>query len=311
MNSLGLPRQVRYVVVPPIKCQGIKTKLIRFILANIRWNGAGRWVEPFLGSGVVLFNVQPQRAIINDINPHIINLYRKISDGSLTPRMVEEHLTREGEQLLRNGDDHYYLIRERFNRTADSLDFIFLNRSCFNGIMRFNQKGEFNVPFCRKPERFRQAYVTKIVNQVLRIREIMRDKEWEFRTGDWRDCLQYVNADDFVYLDPPYIGRHTDYYEQWSEENAVELARVVQALPCGFAMSMWKENKYRLNPHLGQYWSGTIERTFKHFYHVGSTENLRNSMEEALVIRVGYATEAAQKISSAKPRQIALAWSAA
>ncbi|MEW5718838.1 MAG: Dam family site-specific DNA-(adenine-N6)-methyltransferase, partial [Chloroflexota bacterium] len=307
MTALGLPRQVRYVVVPPIKCQGIKTKLVRFILTNIRWNGEGCWIEPFLGSGVMLFNAQPERAIVNDVNPHIINLYRRIYDGSLTPQMVKEHLTREGKQLLRNDEDHYYLVRERFNQSGDSLDFLFLNRSCFNGVMRFNRKGEFNVPFCRKPDRFRQAYITKIVNQVARISKTMRDKDWEFRIGDWRDCLQHASADDFVYLDPPYIGRHTDYYDQWSEQDAGDLARAAQALPCGFALSMWKENKYRANPHLAQYWRETMMRTFTHFYHVGSTEDLRNSMEEALLIKMGYAADSIQEPSTLKPQQMAMA----
>ncbi len=305
--SKELPRRVRQVVVPPVKCQGIKTKLVRFILSSIRWDGQGRWIEPFLGSGVVLFNVQPERAIINDINPHIVNLYRRIYDGSLTPQMAREHLSVEGEKLLAKGESHYYSVRERFNKTADSLDFIFLNRSCFNGVMRFNQKGKFNVPFCRKPDRFRQAYVTKIVNQISQIREIMRGKVWEFRIGDWRNCLVGVREKDFVYLDPPYIGRHTDYYDQWSEQDAVDLAKVAQSLPCGFALSMWKENKYRTNSHVTLHWGGMMERTFMHFYHVGSTENLRNAMQEVLLIRPGFEALRTQDQSTFKPKQLALA----
>lgn len=307
MISQGLPRTVKRVIVPPIKCQGIKTKLVKFILSNISWNGKGRWIEPFLGSGVVLFNVQPERALINDINPHIIRLYQMIYDGSLSPEQVRSYLIAEGKKLLSKGEDYYYAVRERFNRTGDPLDFIFLNRSCFNGVMRFNSKGEFNVPFCRKPDRFRQAYVTKIVNQISQIRRIMQGKEWEFCTGDWREVLENLAEDDFVYLDPPYIGRHTDYYQEWSEDDAADLARIARNLPCGFALSMWKENKYRLNQHIVSYWNGLVERTFTHFYHVGSTENLRNSMEEALLIKPGYETVLIETIKSNKPVQLALA----
>ena len=61
------------VKTPPIKCQGIKTKIIPHIIENLDWSGGGRWIEPFLGSGVVLFNIKPDRALVNDINPHIIN----------------------------------------------------------------------------------------------------------------------------------------------------------------------------------------------------------------------------------------------
>lgn len=274
-------------MIPPIKCQGIKTKLTGFILENVQWSGEGKWIEPFLGSGVVLFSAQPKRAIACDINPHIIAFYQKISDGSLTPGLVREHLTREGRKLLREGEDYYYEVRDRFNKSGDSLDFLFLNRACFNGVMRFNRKGEFNVPFCRKPDRFRQAYVTKIANQVGDLCKIMKDREWEFRAGDWRECLTDLGNDDFVYLDPPYIGRHTDYYNQWTERDAVELAQVAQSLPCGFALSMWKQNKYRSNTYLAL-WKETEQRTMMHFYHVGSTEDLRNSMEEALLIKPGY-----------------------
>jgi DNA adenine methylase len=296
-----LPRNHVKPVIPPIKCQGIKTRLVGFILENIQWADAGRWVEPFLGSGVVLFSVQPERAIVNDINPHIVNFYRCIADGSLTPAMVREHLTQEGEKLEAEGENYYYEVRRRFNQTGGSLDFLFLSRACFNGVMRFNRKGEFNVPFCRKPERFRTAYITKIVNQVIAVRKVMFGKEWDFRCGAWRDCFRDLTREDFVYLDPPYIGRHTDYFNQWSESEAFDLAQAAQALPCGFALSMWKENEYRANEYLQQ-WTIAEERTVKHFYHVGSTEDLRHEMEEALLIRRGYAATQLEK----SPEQLAL-----
>lgn len=302
-----LPRIVEKVAIPPIKCQGIKTKLVQFILSNIAWDGKGRWVEPFLGSGVVLFNVQPERALVGDINPYIIKLYQMIYDGSLSSEEVRSHLMVEGEKLLLKGESYYYVIRKRFNQTGNILDFVLLNRSCFNGVMRFNNKGDFNVPFCRKPDRFRQAYITKIVNQISNIRKIMKGKDWEFYTGDWRDILRRVEADDFIYLDPPYIGRHTDYYQQWSESDAADLATLARNLPCGFALSMWKENKYRLNSHVDTYWHGFVERTFSHFYHVGSTENLRNPMKEALLIKPGYEAASAESAKLFPPIQPPLA----
>jgi len=304
-----LPRAASKPVIPPIKCQGIKTKLVDFILSNIQWDGKGRWIEPFLGSGVVLFSVQPDRAIVNDINPHIINLYRQIYDGKITSSQVSDYLAQEGKKLSKDGDgDYYYQVRERFNKTAEPLDFLFLNRSCFNGLMRFNSKGEFNVPFCRKPDRFRPAYITKIANQVNALQKIMRDKEWEFHIADWRKCMEVASDGDFVYLDPPYIGRHTDYYTQWSNADAVELATAARQLSGGFALSMWKENKYRKNQHIDQYWDFTIERTFTHFYHVGATEDLRNSMDEALLIKPGYEKDIVPlELEKEKPVQMKLA----
>jgi DNA adenine methylase len=151
--------------------------------------------------------------------------------------------------------------------------------------MRFNAQGKFNVPFGHNPDRFRRAYITKIVNQVLRVRQIIKDKDWMFKICDWRETLSEASQDDFVYLDPPYIGRHTDYYNNWTEEDAVELARLASSLKCGFALSMWKANKYRENAHLDLHWNGFVEKTFAHFYHVGSKEEFRNEITEALIIK--------------------------
>ncbi len=287
-----LPMTCAKPYVPPVKCQGIKTKLVPFILKSIAWSGEGRWIEPFLGSGVVLFNVRPSRALACDVNPHIVELYQQIADGELTVSSVREHLEREGEKLRQTGPDadesYYYEVRDRFNDSGDPLDFLFLNRSCFNGMVRFNQKGEFNVPFCRKPERFRPAYVTRITNQVGAVRDITDDRDWSFKCCDWRETLKRCRPDDFVYLDPPYIGRNTGYFNtEWSEDEARELAQFTRQLPCGFALSMWKKNKYRENDHIAEDWDWAVEKTQSHFYHLGSTEELRNSMTEALLISPG------------------------
>jgi len=286
MNKL--PMEIGHIGIPPIKCQGIKTKLVRFILANIQWDGKGRWVEPFLGSGVLAFNLAPDSAVLTDTNRHIIALYQAIQRGEITGEIVRSFLTIEGKELS-NTSDYYYIVRERFNQTGSPLDFLFLNRSCFNGVMRFNRKGQFNVPFCKKPDRFSQAYVTKIANQVDWVRRQMHGRKWEFRTCDWRETLADLQPGDFVYVDPPYIGRHTDYFNAWDDAEAVALAGQVQSLPCGFALSMWLENRHRRNEHMDLHWAATEIRTIEHFYHVGSSEDLRNSMNEALAIRNGYA----------------------
>lgn len=267
-----------------MKCQGIKTKLVNFIAENIEWDGMGKWIEPFLGSGVVLFNIQPERALVSDTNKHIINLYQQIQSGQVDEVLVKEYLKEADEKLKNGGQDYYMEVRKRFNQTGSPLDFLFLNRSCFNGMMRFNSKGEYNVPFGHKPERFAQAYITKIVHQISWVKKMMKGRDWTFEVADWRMTLLKARANDFVYLDPPYIGRHTDYFNQWTEKDAVELAELAQKLPCGFALSMWLENKYRRNDHIDNFWNGLEIRTFNHFYHLGSSEDLRNEMQEALVL---------------------------
>ncbi len=279
-----LPKGIEKVIVSPIKCQGIKTRLVSFIAQSIAWNGRGRWIEPFLGSGVVLFNLAPRRALVSDTNYHIIRFFTDLQSGPLGEVEVRRYLTEAGKELSRYGQKFYNDVRDRFNRLGGSLEFLFLNRSCFNGVMRFNSRGEFNVPFGHKPNRFRSGFITKISNQVARVRRVMQGKKWLFRHADWRQTLSEAQAGDFVYADPPYIGRHTGYFNAWTNLDATQLARSVRRLRCGFAVSMWKENRYRRNLHLESHWSGLCEKNLNHFYHVGSRENLRNSMIEALVV---------------------------
>jgi len=278
-------KKIDRIKSPPIKCQGIKTKLTRFIAESVHWTGRGRWVEPFLGSGAVLFNIRPQRAMVSDSNVHIINVYNEIKNGKVTPQQLSNFLYSEGKILLQKGMEYFYHVRERFNNNPNSFDFIFLTRSCFNGVMRFNKKGYFNVPFCKKTDRFRQAYITKIVNQIAWVQSLIKKHDWEFITRDWKETLANVSRDDFVYADPPYSGRHTDYYNKWSDEENQELIDHLLNIHCGFALSTWYENKYRKNPIfdlISNY--PLVVKKFDHFYHVGSSETYRNKMIEALVI---------------------------
>ncbi len=112
----------------------------------------------------------------------------------------------------------------------------------------------------------------------------MRGKDWKFVHADWTDILNEVRQDDFVYADPPYAGRFTDYFNTWTDEDALRLEDGLKALPCPFLYSMWSENKYRKNERLHEAFAEYKIRTFSHFYHLGATESLRNGMTEALVV---------------------------
>lgn len=272
-------------IVPPIKCQGIKTKIVPVIKELVHQPIQGYWIEPFCGSCVVALNIQPQRARLSDTNIHIINLYRSIQDGTITAGKAKKYLEAEGDKLLRLGEKYYYEVRERFNESGNSFDFLFLNRSCFNGVMRFNRHGKFNVPFGHKPERFRQAYITKITNQIKAFSDVLTGRDWTFEVQHFEQVLSTATEFDFVYADPPYIGRHVDYYNSWSEEEELKLTKILQDLPCRFLLSTWHSNKYRTNDLIPNTWDRPpFEiRTVEHFYHVGSTEELRNSMTEALI----------------------------
>lgn len=272
------------VKVPPLKCQGIKTKLTEWIKDHTALEDNGTWVEPFMGSGVVGFNVRPQKAIFSDINPHIINFYNAIKDGSITAGFAKEFLEHEGEILQKQGETYYYEVRERFNKESRPLDLLFLNRACFNGVMRFNKKGIFNVPFGHKPQRFAKAYITKISNQIKYVSDAVSQYDWTFVSVDFRKLIPTAAPGDFIYCDPPYIGRHVDYYNSWGEQEEQELYNLLSATSAKFILSTWHSNRYRNNPALEKYTYRFTILTREHFYHVGASEANRNPMLEAIVL---------------------------
>ena len=143
-----------------------------------------------MGTSVVGLNLAPDKALMCDTNPHLVNFYKSIKEGNVTSENVREFLTEEGERLAVVGEDYYYEVRERFNSKGYPLDFLFLNRAGFNGMIRFNNKGKFNIPFCRKPNRFSKSYITKIVNQVAHVSDLMKDKNFIFKCQPFEETIQ-------------------------------------------------------------------------------------------------------------------------
>ncbi|MEI7796695.1 MAG: Dam family site-specific DNA-(adenine-N6)-methyltransferase [Methylococcaceae bacterium] len=269
--------------VPPIKSQGIKTKLVPWIKSVTPENFKGDWIEPFMGTGVVAFNVAPQNAILCDTNPHLINFYTAIATGEITAPVVKNYLMHEGEKLQTLGEGHYYFIRERFNTHHEPLDFLFLNRAGFNGMIRFNRKGGFNIPFCRKPQRFAKAYITKIVNQVDFVSRLLKEKQFMFKCQNFTQTIAEASSNDIIYCDPPYIDRHADYYNGWQDENEQALFDKLSLFSGKFILSTWHHNDYRHNSYVADLWSQYNILTREHFYHVGAKETNRKPMIEALV----------------------------
>ncbi len=271
------------IIVPPIKSQGIKTKLIPWISSILPDSFRGRWIEPFTGTGVVAFNLAPARALLCDTNPHLIGFYTAVRQGDITPETVRSFLEKEGTALREKGESHYYAIRDRFNRHHHPLDFLFLNRAGFNGMIRFNRKGKFNIPFCRKPQRFARAYVTKIVNQVHQVSRLLQEKKFEFRCQPFGETISVAEKDDIIYCDPPYIDRHVDYFNNWGDEQESALFAALSKSPAGFILSTWHHNRYRDNEYINSLWGNFNILTREHFYHVGGSEKNRNPMTEAIV----------------------------
>lgn len=277
------------MIVSPIKIQGKKTKIISEIIKLVPKDDF-LWIEPFLGSGEVLFNVNPEFALVCDNNIHIINFFNALKNNVITPKTIREYLEKQGQLLSEQGKEFYYKVRNNFNKTHNILDFLFLNRSCFNGVMRFNNKGEFNVPFCNKINRFSKTLITKIVNQVEEVQKLILEKgdNWQFIHCDWACIDKYSNfniKNRIYYFDPPYIERHSTYIDAWTEEKNNLLFDKITILNDKFILSNWLSNAFRTNHHILNYFNNKKFKIIEipHFYHVGGREINRKPIIECIV----------------------------
>ncbi len=279
------------VIVPAIKSQGIKTKLVPWINDLILQSGLNlqnaNWIEPFFGTGVVGLNtIVGGKRIVGDTNPHIINFYKGLQNGNITSYNMRSYLTYEGSILSdanEEGYAHFKKIKNRFNVEHSPFDFIFLSRAGFNGMMRFNRKGEWNIPFCKKPYRFAPAYITKICNQIQETNKIIKRYEWTFCNQDFLKTIESAQAGDLIYCDPPYFGRYVDYYNGWTEKDEINLFHALSNTSAHFILSTWHHNEFRSNDMIDKFWKRFNIETQAHFYHSGGHIENRHAMVEALV----------------------------
>jgi len=201
-------------LTPPLKWAGGKWWLVPRLEKMYKPHRHRRLVEPFVGGLAVVLGLIPERALLNDINPHLINFYQWLKKGLATK--LEMKYDRE----------LYYTYRDYFNQlitkgksnTQEAAElFYYLNRTCYNGLCRFNRKGEFNVPFGK--------YKTVTYTQDFTVyKEILRN--WEFTCLDFRQVN--ILPGDFVYADPPYDVKFTKYNpDGFSWENQVTLAEML------------------------------------------------------------------------------------
>jgi DNA adenine methylase len=273
-----------------LKIVGIKTRLIKVIARNVAWEGKGRWIEPCLGSGVVLFNLCPRVAIAGDINPHVIAFYSQLYDGKITTHEIRAFLTLHSEMFKTYGADYYAKIRNRFNDDQEPLYFLLLSRTCFNGLIRFNKKGQFNAPFCNEPYRLTKKLILEVTLRANWVIQQMARMKVEFVCGDFKETLKRAVEGDYIYLDPPYSGRFTGYYDQWGEERDTEIVNFMKSSRCGIMVSTWKNDAKADNP----FYSRVVDDVddvrvviSRHKYIVGAKAEWREGVMEALLIKDG------------------------
>ena len=188
-----------HLVMPVVKWVGGKRQLLDSLIPLFP-KKFSCYCEPFLGGGAVLFSLQPEIAYVNDINTDLIQMYEVIRDD------VEGLISALKEHP--NEEKHFYLVRdwdrdknkyENLSKVEKAARLIYLNKTCYNGLFRVNNAGEFNTPFGHyKNPNIVNTPTLKAVSSYFRNAEII------FSSVDYSEVLEKLHKETFVYLDPPY-----------------------------------------------------------------------------------------------------------
>lgn len=180
---------------PFVKWAGGKRQLLDILHAAAPDN-FGRYYEPFIGGGAYFFSQLPDNATISDANPELINCYQVIRDDvQALIRSLRMH---------KNEEEHFYAVRAKKLPTMTPVQrasrFIFLNKTCFNGLYRENKSGQFNSPFGRYPN-------PKIADteNLRAISEYLQTHDVEIKHSGYQFVLDKALPGDYVYFDPPYV----------------------------------------------------------------------------------------------------------
>ncbi|MBQ3689639.1 MAG: Dam family site-specific DNA-(adenine-N6)-methyltransferase [Bacteroidales bacterium] len=233
---------------PLIKYRGGKTKELPHIISQIP-KFKGRYIEPFFGGGALYFYLERKNAIINDINTKLIEFYRGVQQNYPNLRTelseVEKiyNLNRQqfdnlkaltpNERVEDKNEELYYSLRDMFNglsekKYSDALLYYFINKTAYSGMIRYNAKGEFNVPFGRY-KNINTLLVTQAHSNLLSTAEIYN--------LDYSEIFRMAKDDDFIFLDPPYDCVFSDYGNEeykdgFNEDCHKKLADDIKKLNC-------------------------------------------------------------------------------
>jgi len=185
------------IILPFLKWAGGKRWLVNNHIEKIP-NYSGKYIEPFLGSGAMFFSINPKSAILSDVNIRLINCYSALKSR---PDLVLRYLK---EFSLLHSKENYYKIRSiKFSSFARSAaQFIYLNRTCFNGIYRENKSGIFNVPMGSKTSVLLSTDDFFAISEALSKAEIL--------SSDFEEIIGKAGPGDLLFVDPPYTVRHNN-----------------------------------------------------------------------------------------------------
>ncbi len=234
-NTITIMDASKQHLTPFVKWAGGKTSVTPHLLRHVPLR-LTNYFEPFLGGGALFLALRGRtsefKASLSDTNKDLINAYKMVRDK---PEDLIDHLAEFQHEYDQTEDKSEYYYEKRSWRPSDPVSlaarFIFLNKTCYNGLYRVNAKGEFNVPFGRyKNPRFYNATNLRSISAVL------KDTRASLEVLDYRSATRKCGKGDFVYLDPPYhpitkTASFTDYTPGgFSEKDQVELAKMFKEL---------------------------------------------------------------------------------
>lgn len=295
-----------------IKYRGGKSKEIPHIMLYVP-RFKGRYIEPFFGGGALFFHLEPREAIINDINAKLMSFYRGVRDNYVQIRKELDELeflykqnramfdqlkkATPDSRVEDKNEDLYYWIRAMYNglvkkEYSEATLYYFINKTAYSGMIRYNAKGEFNVPFGR--------YASLSTSTVTLSHSHLLQRSTLYQT-DYSEIFNLCTSDDFIFLDPPYDCVFSDYgneayKEGFNENDHRRLAQDFANLPCKALMVIGRtpltEALYKRNivDEYDKSYSVNIRNRFKsEAKHIVVANYDRNSeMEKAILHQAQY-----------------------
>jgi DNA adenine methylase len=259
---------------PFLRWAGGKSKLIPFLKDFIppNFSNSNRYYEPFLGAGSMFFYLKPKKATISDNNKELIECYKAVKKR---PELIHKYLKIH---LSKTNQEYYYKMRAKYNSSSGSIAkaalFIYLNKTCFNGIWRVNNKGEFNVPYGFKepPALPSKDDLFEVSKSLSRIR---------IHHAPYKTAVNKMDKGDFVYFDPPYPPLNgTSYFTHYTKKRfnlidhaklatlAVELKEkgcyvLISNADTTYIRKLYKEKGFKINPLKVTRWISANGKRFK------------------------------------------------
>lgn len=242
------------------------------------------YYEPFIGGGALLFELAPKKAVINDSNAELMNVYQVLCDDSKFKKMCRVLNNYEAN----HSEEFFYEIRNKdknkntFNRLSDytrAARTIYLNKACFNGLYRVNSKNEFNVPFGKKSK-----VNTYDGNNLITVSNYLTMNDIKILNKDFEEAVSYAKKGDFVYFDPPYDSDNnifTSYTEEgFGKEEQRRLAKVFKELDQkGVYVMLSNHNTILINELYKDYHIHVIEAK----RNINSNGKKRGKVEEVII----------------------------